>query len=242
MAGNHYEQTLYQAKLSEIAHRYDDMADELAVVAELARKNKTALTEDQLHLFIRAYDAQIETRRTSLQELRPIRQKLLDQKSDLASVAAEKIGVIEKELRGVCDKTLKALETMPSPETSIEAKVLFLTWQADCWRCKAELATNADDTEAADNARKSYDNAMREADSLSVTDSARLRAALGYSVFLHDIVGDTEAASRAAKNAFDEATSEMDHLDEDQYKQSTRVMQLLRDNLTAWTAPGQGGL
>jgi 14-3-3 protein epsilon len=36
--------------------------------------------------------------------------------------------------------------------------------------------------------------------------------------------------------AFDEAISQLDTLGEDSYKDSTLIMQLLRDNLTLWSA------
>jgi 14-3-3 protein epsilon len=36
--------------------------------------------------------------------------------------------------------------------------------------------------------------------------------------------------------AFDEAIAELDQLREDSYKDSTLIMQLLRDNLTLWTS------
>ena len=43
-------------------------------------------------------------------------------------------------------------------------------------------------------------------------------------------------ACRLAKAAFDEAIAELDALSEDSYKDSTLIMQLLRDNLTLWTS------
>jgi 14-3-3 protein beta/theta/zeta len=40
--------------------------------------------------------------------------------------------------------------------------------------------------------------------------------------------------------AFDEAIAELDTLNEDSYKDSTLIMQLLRDNLTLWTSDTSG--
>nr|KAF6356418.1 tyrosine 3-monooxygenase/tryptophan 5-monooxygenase activation protein gamma [Myotis myotis] len=42
-----------------------------------------------------------------------------------------------------------------------------------------------------------------------------------------------------AKTAFDDAIAELDTLNEDSYKDSTLIMQLLRDNLTLWTSDQQ---
>jgi 14-3-3 protein epsilon len=39
-----------------------------------------------------------------------------------------------------------------------------------------------------------------------------------------------------AKQAFDNAIADLDGLEEDEYRDSATIMQLLRDNLTLWTS------
>merc|ERR1711907_150994 len=45
-----------------------------------------------------------------------------------------------------------------------------------------------------------------------------------------------ETYKQAAKNAFDTAIDHLDSLEDDEYKDSTLIMQLLKDNLTLWTS------
>ena len=45
-----------------------------------------------------------------------------------------------------------------------------------------------------------------------------------------------QEACTLAKTAFDDAISELDSLQEEQYKDATLIMQLIRDNLTLWTS------
>lgn len=68
----------------------------------------------------------------------------------------------------------------------------------------------------------------------------RLGLALNFSVFYYEILNSPERACRLAKAAFDDAIAELDTLSEDSYKDSTLIMQLLRDNLTLWTSDMQG--
>ena len=59
---------------------------------------------------------------------------------------------------------------------------------------------------------------------------------LNYSVFHYEISNDPTKACALARTAFDEAITDLDTLDDESYKDSTLIMQLLRDNLTLWTS------
>ena len=84
-------------------------------------------------------------------------------------------------------------------------------------------------------ANESYKEASCVSESLKSTHPIRLGLALNYSVFYYEILNNPEIACKFAKKAFDAAIADLDTLEEDEYRDSATIMQLLRDNLTLWT-------
>jgi len=78
--------------------------------------------------------------------------------------------------------------------------------------------------------------ASNESELLKTTHPIRLGLALNYSVFYYEILNSPDHACKLAKAAFDNAIADLDGLDEDEYRDSATIMQLLRDNLTLWTS------
>jgi len=71
---------------------------------------------------------------------------------------------------------------------------------------------------------------------LNTTHPIRLGLALNFSVFYYEVMNDPTKACTLAKQAFDDAIADIEHIEEDQYKDATTIMQLVRDNLTLWTS------
>lgn len=113
--------------------------------------------------------------------------------------------------------------------------------QGDYYRYLAEFTTKQERKDAAENSLASYKLATDASIPLMPTHPIRLGLALNFSVFYYEILASPERACRLAKQAFDEAIAELDSLSEESYKDSTLIMQLLRDNLTLWTSDSGAG-
>ena len=108
--------------------------------------------------------------------------------------------------------------------------------KGDYHRYLAEFKTAQERKDAAEETLVAYKAAREIAAELAPTHPIRLGLALNFSVFYYEILNSPDRACYLAKLAFDEAIAELDTLGEESYKDSTLIMQLLRDNLTLWTS------
>merc|ERR1712110_1122990 len=150
---------------------------------------------------------------------------------------------VEAELQKICDTIIGLLDTNLVPKASTgEAKVFYQKMKADYYRYIAEFKDGDAKSTAAENARKAYEEAQKVAEKdLAVTHPIRLGLALNFSVFQYEVLSNPDEACKMARTAFEDAIAELDNVAEDSYKDSTLIMQLLRDNLTLWTSDQEGG-
>lgn len=219
-----------KAKLAEQAERYDDMASEMKHVTQL----DVELSNEERNLLSVAYKNVVGARRSSWRVISSI-----EAKSDTAkrAIAEEYKAKIEEELKHICNEVLALLNDHLIPKaTASESKVFYLKMKGDYYRYLAEVA-GADRESIVEKSRASYEGAFDIAcTDMAPTHPIRLGLALNFSVFYYEIASHPEKACELAKQAFDDAIAELDTLNEESYKDSTLIMQLLRDNLTLWTS------
>ncbi|OAJ42097.1 14-3-3-like protein E, variant [Batrachochytrium dendrobatidis JEL423] len=223
------------AKLAEQAERYDEMVSFMKEVAKLGLE----LTVEERNLLSVAYKNVIGARRASWRIVSSIEQKE-ESKGNEAQV--KKIldyrYKVEAELSDVCTDILNVLDQhlIPAAEAG-ESKVFYYKMKGDYHRYLAEFATGDKRKDAAGFAHDAYKAATDIAQTeLAPTHPIRLGLALNFSVFYYEILNSPDRACHLAKQAFDDAIAELDTLSEESYKDSTLIMQLLRDNLTLWTS------
>jgi len=228
------EDCIYMARLAEQAERYDEMADSMKKVAEL----DTELTVEERNLLSVAYKNVVGSRRASWRIISSIEQK--EKAKDNSSHVSQIRGYCEKvehELEEICNDVLHVLDNhLIKAATNAESKVFYNKMKGDYYRYLAEFSSEEKKKDLATKGQGAYQAAKAAEEALPPTHPIRLGLALNYSVFYYEILNEPEKACELAKKAFDDAIAELDNLTEDSYKDSTVIMQLLRDNLTLWTS------
>lgn len=228
------EELIYLAKLTEQTERFEDMVQHMKKVAEMGQ----ALSVEERNLLSVAYKNSVGTRRTAWRALSSILQKEEAKGSKHIRLIKDLKAKIESEMNDICNDILKLLDTHVIPNaTDSEPKVFFYKMKGDYYRYISEYASGDYHKEVSEKALKAYDEATAIAEAnLKTTHPIRLGLALNFSVFYYEVINDPQKACTMAKKAFDDAIGDIEQLDEDQYKDSTTIMQLIRDNLTLWTS------
>ncbi|KAH7162734.1 14-3-3 domain-containing protein [Dactylonectria estremocensis] len=217
------DDAVYLAKLAEQAERYEEMVENMKIVASEDRD----LTVEERNLLSVAYKNVIGARRASWRIVTSIEQKEESKgNSSQVTLIKEYRQKIEAELAKICDDILEVLDQhlIPSAKSG-ESKVFYHKMKGDYHRYLAEFAIGDRRKDSADKSLEAYKAATEVA-----------QTELPPPTPFAWILNAPDQACHLAKQAFDDAIAELDTLSEESYKDSTLIMQLLRDNLTLWTS------
>jgi len=232
---------VFMSRTAETAERYEDMCKFMRELVKHTDVKKLDLTVEERNLLSVAYKNVIGARRASWRTLN------VDERKDDPLIVEYKKQV-EREMDEICKDVLDLLENIlvKNSVKEDESRVFYLKMTGDYYRYLAEFISDKGyDGKAA----HFYAEALVIAEkTLKPTHPIRLGLALNYSVCQYEILKNKKKACELAREAFDKAISKLDELDEASYKDSTLIMQLLRDNLTLWTSDsgdandnGEGG-
>lgn len=222
-----------------------------------ARENGTStsiLLDDERNLLSVAYKNIVGSRRNAWRVVDTSEQHLQQKidgggkdeggllMADKLRICQEYKKVIEQELNEICDEVTDLLDKYLIKNADAggpESKIFYLKMKGDYFRYKVEVASKEARESLSQKSEDAYglawDTATQE---LKATHPIRLGLALNYSVFHYEIRNKPEQACKLAKDAFDKAINDLDSFpgggEEHSYKDSTLIMQLLRDNLTLW--------
>jgi 14-3-3 protein epsilon len=233
------DECVFMARLSEQAERFEDMVEYMKRIASMGFE----LTVEERNLFSVAYKNAVGARRQAWRAVNTLEQREKSKGPAILDLIKTYRTKVETELAKSCREILSLLATELLPKASDpDSRVFYNKLKGDYCRYQAEFSSGEEHSKVAQDAHDAYQAASEIAMSnMKPTDPSRLGLALNFSVFYYEVFASPEKACMLAKAAFDDAMNVMDDLDEDSYKDSQQIMQLLRDNLTLWTSDMGGG-
>lgn len=265
LGGKTVKELLCWARLAEQTERFEDMCCFMKHLVEKKCSSSGGDEESDLQIEERnllsvAYKNVVGGKRQSWRTLNnPDTQESCNYSEHEPSSQTYK-KIVEQELINKCNEVLSLLQDGPikllkekkekagdstGATTVKEDLVFYLKMSGDYYRYLAEVCSEEDIPanerfDYKNKAREFYDEALQNAkEALPETHPTRLGLALNFSVCHYEILKNKKEACKLAKEAFDSAIEKLDTLNDASYKDSTLIMQLLRDNLTLWTSDTQ---
>merc|ERR1712028_50418 len=230
-------QALYLARLAEQAERYEDMVAYMNRIIDLGIK-ANELTVEERNLLSVGYKNMMSVRRTAFRTVQSFAENDPDQVDNNQAykntISEEVFDLIKKVSENVVEVYVNGANKATEEDT--EVIVFFKKMEGDYNRYGAEITEDAKKDAYKEAAKKAYSEAQSKAEALPSTNPIRLGLALNFSVFHYEICDEKEEATKLAKSAFEAAIDHLDSLGDDEYKDSTLIMQLLKDNLTLWSS------
>jgi len=236
------------SQAAEAAERYEDMVKIMHALVSKKITDGDKLSSDLRNLLSVAYKNVVGAKRSSWRVLNEdlnfdIKDEIVGDykkqvEAELQTTCTEVLDLLKK-LANQNEERMKEASDDDKKELS-ECQVFYLKMIGDYYRYLTEaFRTNE---EYKDSCNQYYGEAMELAKTnLEATHPTRLGLALNYSVCHYEILEQKEDACKLAKEAFDDAIEKLDSLNDASYKDSTLIMQLLRDNLTIWNQTEEDG-
>ncbi|CAK94789.1 unnamed protein product (macronuclear) [Paramecium tetraurelia] len=229
------EEFLFLAKIAQQTERFNDMIEFIKHFLD------QELNKEERSILSAAYKNVVGNKRAELRVLTAIEQKESRKQTDQYTLnyIRNYKHKIEGELKISCAEILNLIDSTLYPNAKqVDSKVFYLKMKGDYNRYLAEFLLDNEYHAAVEQATQAYKDADVLAKSnLSTTSPIRLGLHLNQSVFYYEILQNAAEAIRIANDAFEQAIAQVDSVNEENYKDCTLIMQLLRDNLTLWNNP-----
>ena len=220
---------IFMAKLAKHTKRFHDMLEYMNLVVE----QSPILTIDERQLLFDAYKNIISSHRSAWRITNLIDIDTNLHNSPLIQSYKTKI---ESDIVNICYNIIKLINNiLLSSDDSPEHLVFYYKMNADYHRYLAEIQSKDNPDDSVINAHNSYITALDIAkNNLHPTHPLRLGLALNFSVFYYEILNNHTYACDLAKEAFDTAIVVLDVTPEKYYKDTTSILELIKDNLSLW--------
>ena len=220
------------ACLATLADKANNSQESCQFVKELVKAASGYLTSEEASLFINIYRSAARERRRVYQRLSMAEERQKKLNSRFSHVFNEDKETIKAEFIEVCEEALDIANKISlKHEDSNEVKAELYCIKADCLRY---LAENGDEA-AGPQSHEAYLAGIELVSSLPPCNATVLLLNLNLSVLYYEILNQKGKSRDLAVKTFDEALTCLDELDDRNFKESSRLLEIIKSNLQIWS-------
>eukprot|EP01080_Neovahlkampfia_damariscottae_P005085 gene5085-8685_t len=238
------EELFFLAKTSLKIERYEEM---MFIMNKLCTLNFELNKEERLILSL-AYKNVLGSKRMILktinslllqEETEETRKNKDLQGGNIDVLKSYKLKVVN-ELKDLCYEAISIIDIyILKSSKSKESFSFFYKMKGDIYRYLSEILNEIELQKVKDESINYYELAVETSKDFQPSNPIKLSIALNFSIFYYEIMNSPENASKLAKKAFDSAISDIDNVTDENYKETTQILQLLKEKLTFWSSENE---
>lgn len=238
MKEDKYEKNIYMAMLAQQCSNYREMLDYLE---DIVKQRNRDLSPEERNLLSYGYIKYINSKRDSLHKLMAYetteRKKM---NSGYLLYLQEYRKDLETELTMECQKITLAIDSLLFKKAEgIEAKIFYKKLKADINRYMCEYAKDESRERVVKDSMSSYQEAIKLAKDLSLSNALVLGCHLNYCIFFYEVMNERKTAMKMANEIYPKAEKEIEKMDKsgdkyEKYVDAKNVLDLLQKHMDYW--------
>ena len=140
---------------------------------------------------------------------------------------------LEDDIKNICEKVISIIDNyLLKKYDTYESQIIYLKTKGDYYRFQYLICNS--NIEFKNNAKNCYKNAYESTKKLSDTNTYKLSFILSYGIFYYEFLNEPSFSINLVKNAYNKAVTQIDSLNDRMYKESTRILKLMKKNMELW--------
>ena len=142
--------------------------------------------------------------------------------------------ILENDIQNICERVISIIDNyLLHKYDTYESQIIYLKTKGDYYRIQYSILENSN-IEFKNYAKNCYKNAYESSKKLSDTNTYKLSFILSYGVFYYEFLNEPTTSINLVKSAYNEAITKIDSLNDRMYKESTRILKLMKKNMELW--------
>lgn len=227
------ETILLKAKIFIEANDYSKSCE---LIESYIKNLERDLTIDERNTFTISFHNLINEKIDKWRKLNKIinKEQLRESDEDLIVNDLSVKRILENEIKNICERVITIIDKyLLIKRDTYESEIIYLKTKGDYYRIQYSILDH-NKIELKLDAKNCYKKAYELSKKLSDTNTYKLSFILCYGIFYYEFLNEPTTSINLVKSTYNDAITKIDSLNDRMYKESTRILKLMKKNMELW--------